>query len=98
MNLRTTINELLTRIDHSMQQQKQFTSDASHEIRTPLAAIRGMLEVLVRKPRDPKVYEEKIADIIVQVDRLNYLLDQLLQLARIESGVHIAKKGKCFPG
>jgi len=91
-DLTRTINELLARIDHSMHQQKQFTSDASHEIRTPLAAIRGMLEVLVRKPREPKVYEEKIADIIVQVDRLNYLLDQLLQLARIESGVHIAKK------
>jgi signal transduction histidine kinase len=93
-DLTKTINELLARIDLSMHQQKQFTSDASHEIRTPLAAIRGMLEVLVRKPREPKVYEEKIADIITQVDRLNDLLDQLLQLARIESGVAIAKKEK----
>ena len=44
--LTKTINELLSRIESSIQQQKQFTADASHEIRTPLAAIRGTLEVL----------------------------------------------------
>ena len=90
--LTKTINELLERIETSMHHQKQFTSDASHEIRTPLAAIRGTLEVLIRKQREPKAYEEKIADIILQVDRLNEILEQLLQLSRIESGVAIAKK------
>ncbi|HPN68786.1 MAG TPA: HAMP domain-containing sensor histidine kinase, partial [Saprospiraceae bacterium] len=83
--LTSTINELLSRIGSSMQQQKQFTADASHEIRTPLAAIRGTLEVLLRKKREPEHYEEKIKDVIAQTDRLNQLLDQLLQLARLES-------------
>ncbi len=90
--LTRTINELLMRIEASLQQQKQFTSDASHEIRTPLAAIRGTLEVLVRKQREPAVYEEKIAVILAQVDRIDLLLEQLLQLARIETGVVIAKR------
>ena len=90
--LAETINELLARIEKSVQQQRQFTSDASHEIRTPLSAIRGTLEVLIRKPREPQAYEEKIAQIILQVDRLDKLLDQLLQLARIESGIAIARK------
>ncbi|MEO9211011.1 MAG: histidine kinase dimerization/phospho-acceptor domain-containing protein [Ginsengibacter sp.] len=84
--LAKTINELLSRIDASIQQQKQFTADASHEIRTPLTAIRGTLEVLLRKKREPKQYEEKIKEVILQTDRLNLLLDQLLQLARLESG------------
>ncbi|OIQ92878.1 putative sensor histidine kinase TcrY [mine drainage metagenome] len=84
--LASTINELLSRIDSSIQQQKQFTADASHEIRTPLAAIRGTLEVLLRKKREPEQYEEKIKEVITQTDRLNQLLDQLLQLARLESG------------
>lgn len=90
-DLTTTINALLSRIETSMLQQKQFTSDASHEIRTPLAAIRGTLEVLIRKPRSQSFYEDKITGIIVQVDRLDILLDQLLQLARIESGIVLAK-------
>ena len=84
--LTKTINELLGRIETSIQQQKQFTADASHEIRTPLAAIRGTLEILLRKKREPEVYEEKIKEVVYQTDRLNQLLEQLLQLARLESG------------
>ncbi|MBL0183358.1 MAG: HAMP domain-containing protein [Chitinophagaceae bacterium] len=51
--LAKTINELLNRIETSIGQQKQFTADASHEIRTPLSAIRGTMEVLLRKRREP---------------------------------------------
>ncbi len=90
-DLSITINELLARIEKSMLQQKQFTSDASHEIRTPLSAIRGTLEVLIRKQREPKAYEEKISGIIAQVDRLDALLEQLLQLARVESDKAISR-------
>lgn len=84
--LATTINDLLARLEAGIQQQKQFTADASHEIKTPLAAIRGTLEVLLRKEREPQQYEAKIRDVMAQADRLNLLIDQLLQLARLESG------------
>ena len=83
--LATTINELLQRVNNGMQREKQFTADASHEIRTPLTAIRGTLEVLIRKQREPAQYEEKISRVIREVDRLNGMLDQLLQLARLEN-------------
>ena len=89
--LAKTINELLNRIEASIQQQKQFTADASHEIRTPLSAIRGTLEILARKKREPDQYEEKIKQVILQTDRLNQLLDQLLLLARAESGSMVTK-------
>ena len=89
--LTQTINDLLGRIEKSISQQKQFTSDASHEIRTPLSAIRGTLEVLIRRKRTPEVYEEKIAGIIQLVDRLDVLLEQLLHLARIDSGKTMAR-------
>ncbi len=83
--LATTINELLHRVESGLQREKQFTADASHEIRTPLTAIRGTLEVLLRKQREPAQYEEKINRVIGEVDRLDAMLDQLLQLARLES-------------
>ncbi|MFA5419210.1 MAG: HAMP domain-containing sensor histidine kinase [Bacteroidales bacterium] len=85
-DLTLTMNELFARIEKSMLRQKQFTSDASHEIRTPLSAIRGTLEVLIRRKREPIMYEEKITNVIEQVDRLDNLLEQLLQLARVDSG------------
>lgn len=84
--LAATINELLQRVESGIRREKQFTADASHEIRTPLAAIRGTLEVLLRKQREPAQYEEKIKRVIREADRLNGMLDQLLQLARLESG------------
>jgi len=89
--LTQTINDLLGRIEKSISQQKQFTSDASHEIRTPLSAIRGTLEVLIRRKRTPEIYEEKISGIIEMVDRLDILLEQLLHLARIDSGKTMAR-------
>jgi signal transduction histidine kinase len=83
--LSKTINKLLDRIESTIEREKQFTSDASHELRTPLTVIKGTLEVLVRKPRNPEEYEEKINFCVAEVDRLNHLVDQLLLLARFEN-------------
>lgn len=83
--LSQTINNLLERIEATIQREKQFTSDASHELRTPLTVIKGTLEVLIRKPRDTSEYHEKINYCISEVDRLNRLVDQLLLLARFEN-------------
>lgn len=83
--LSKTINSLLNRIEDAIEREKQFTSDASHELRTPLTVIKGTLEVLIRKPRDNKEYEEKINYCISEVDHLNALVDQLLLMARFEN-------------
>lgn len=83
--LSKTINNLLDRIETAVEREKQFTSDASHELRTPLTVIKGTLEVLVRKPRTAIEYQDKINFCVAEVDRLNYLVDQLLLLARFEN-------------
>ena len=90
--LATTINQLLNRLENSFYQQKQFTSDASHEMQTPLAAIKGIIEVLLRKPRTAEQYEVKMQEVLHQTNRLSQLHNQLLQLARLESNVLIANK------
>jgi signal transduction histidine kinase len=82
----STINELLDRLEDNLLREKQFTSDASHELRTPLSVIKGTLEVLVRKPREVKQYEEKINYCIKETDRMTKLIDQLLFLAKYDSG------------
>lgn len=83
--LSETINNLLNRIEDAIEREKQFASDASHELRTPLTVIKGTLEVLIRKSRDKKEYEDKINFCINEVDHLNMLVDQLLLLARFEN-------------
>ncbi|WP_176885028.1 sensor histidine kinase [Dyadobacter soli] len=81
----TTLNELMTRVEHAIEREKRFTADASHELRTPLAVIKGTLEVLIRKPRSADEYVEKISYCITEMDRINHLVDQLLLLTRFES-------------
>lgn len=83
--LSKTINNLLDRIENAVEREKQFTSDASHELRTPLAVIKGTLEVLIRKPRNQAEYEAKINFCVKEVDRLNFMVDELLLLARLEN-------------
>ena len=82
--LATAINGLLARVEQAVEREKQFTADASHELRTPLAALRGTLEVLVRKPRTGPEYVASIGLGILEIDRLTHLVEQLLLLARFE--------------
>ena len=84
-DLSSGINRLLQRIENAIERERQFTSDASHELRTPLSTLRGTLEVLVRKPREQKEYEEKIKFSLTEIDRMTAKLEQLLQLARLDA-------------
>jgi signal transduction histidine kinase len=94
--LSKTINNLLDRIETAVEREKQFTSDASHELRTPLTVIKGTLEVLIRKSRNPEEYEEKINFCVAEVDRLNNLVDQLLLLARFENQKQSLKRERLY--
>lgn len=83
--LSSAINELLERIQNAIQRERQFTSDASHELRTPLAALRGTLEILIRKPRAQNEYEEKVKYGLSEIDRMTTMVEQLLLLARFDA-------------
>ncbi|HRJ31469.1 MAG TPA: HAMP domain-containing sensor histidine kinase [Cyclobacteriaceae bacterium] len=83
-HLTNSINQLLGRIESALEREKQFTADASHELRTPLAVLRGTLEVLIRKPRTPEEYVEKVEVSIREIDRMHVIVEQLLLLARFD--------------
>jgi len=85
-HLTETINSLLDRLEDTILRERQFTADASHELRTPISILKGTLEVLIRKERKPEQYKEKIKYVIGEVDRMANLVEQLLSLARFESG------------
>ncbi len=83
--LASTINDLLNRLQAVYTREKQFTADASHELKTPLASVLGTLEVLIRKPRNPVHYEERIDFCIDELRRMSGMVEQLLLLARYDS-------------
>jgi signal transduction histidine kinase len=77
----------LVPIRDAMRRQREFAADASHELRTPLAIVSGSIEHL-RRNRDRPVAEVGAAldDIDAGTRRLTALVDDLLVLARTDSG------------
>ena len=71
----------------ALRRQREFAADASHELRTPLTVIRSSVEHLQRHPERP-VGESKEAldDIDAEVAHLTSLVNDLLLLARSDSG------------
>ena len=80
--LAITINELLARLDAAFQEQKRFIADASHELRTPLAVLRGETEVALQKERGTADYQESLALIKDEAERLSRIVENLFLLAR----------------
>ena len=85
--LEDAINDLLGRMHAAYRQQAQFVSDASHELRTPIAVIQGYVKMLDRWGKDDeKVLDESIAAIKTETEHMKTLVEQLLFLARGDSG------------
>lgn len=85
--LEGAINDLLERMHRSYQQQARFVSDASHELRTPIAVIQGYAGMLDRwGKQDEKILDESIAAIKSEANYMNHLVEQLLFLARGDTG------------
>jgi signal transduction histidine kinase len=78
----------LVPIREAMRRQREFAADASHELRTPLAVVRGSVEDLRRNASSPvSEVGDALDDIETEVDRMRALVDDLLLLARTDSGV-----------
>lgn len=77
-----TLNEMISRLEKSADDQMQFTADAAHELRTPLAVLRSTAEVALRQPRSPEYYRDCLTNLLEDMGRLTLLSQQLLELAR----------------
>lgn len=87
VGLEKAVNNLLSRMRESYRQQARFVSDASHELRTPIAVIQGYANMLDRWGKeDEKILNESIEAIKTESDHMKKLVEQLLFLARGDSG------------
>jgi len=75
----------LTEVQRIDQVRRDFLSNVSHELRTPLAAIRALVETM-EDGLDPEDSAEFLRRVRQQVERLTTLVNELLDLSRIESG------------
>jgi two-component system OmpR family sensor kinase len=89
----SALNTLLEHVESSLAarhrsevQVRQFVADASHELRTPLATIHGYAELSRRTPDDPAALATALTKVETETDRMTALVDDLLLLARLDSG------------
>ncbi|MCH8473995.1 MAG: magnesium-translocating P-type ATPase [Opitutales bacterium] len=85
-DFRRSWNEVRERTQQMVLSQKDFTANAAHELRTPLAALRLTGEGLFQGNPDLAEVRETVGAMLEEADRVSRLVDQLLMLARAESG------------
>ncbi|QEW07914.1 GHKL domain-containing protein [Nitrincola iocasae] len=82
--IKLAINQLINRVSHYVTQEKRFVSDAAHELRTPISVLQLHAENLqeATKPEETAIAVDSILD---GSRKMTHLVNQLLQLNRIES-------------
>lgn len=82
--LSITVNEMLQRLQNSFEAERQFISDASHELRTPISVILMQCESF---DKDSTIFEYEQGNKLIkrQTNKMKALVDNLLQLSRLNS-------------
>jgi two-component system OmpR family sensor kinase len=82
-----TFNELLARLEASLEQQRQFMADASHELRTPVTIARTAARVALQQPtRAEAEYRETLEIVEHETIRLSRIVDDMFTLTRADAG------------
>jgi signal transduction histidine kinase len=81
-----TLNDMLDRLEHSLERERRFVSDASHELRTPIAVAKTELEGALRTGDFGPDVGEAIKAALEECDSLGQLADDLLVVARTNEG------------
>lgn len=86
------LNQFNNRLRGLFERQSQFIADASHELRTPLAALKARVELGLRD-QEPARWHATLQEVAHNANSLTHLANQLLSLARIESGARAIIEG-----
>jgi signal transduction histidine kinase len=79
-------DDLLDRLQASIESTRRFTADASHELRNPLSVLRTGLEVALRRPRPAEEYRDLLRRSLEEIQRVQSVVEGLLALARDAPG------------
>lgn len=90
--LAEVFNATLGRLEDSFAALDRFVADASHELLTPLTTLRSVGEVGLRGGRNAQDYREIIGSMLEEAQRLQVLVEKLLQLARAEGGSNMLER------
>lgn len=81
-----TLNEMLGRLEVTLERERDFVADAGHELRSPLALLRTELELALRQARTADELRAAVSRSSHEADRLAQLAEDLLLTARTDRG------------
>ncbi len=81
-----SLESAYSQLEAAYEQQRRFTGDASHELRTPLTRIKGSASLALSRVRTPEEYQNSLRIINKAADAMNEIVQDLLLLARADSG------------
>ena len=84
--LQLSMKDAMTAVEAANQAKSEFLSRMSHEIRTPMNAIIGMLQIAKLHADDPERTAESLGKIGAASDHLLNLINDVLDISKIESG------------
>lgn len=84
--LAETFNEMISRLDQSFKQIRQFSADASHELKTPLTVLKGEIEVALRRGRTGDEYRTILRSNLEEINNMTKIVEDLLLLSRADAG------------
>jgi two-component system sensor histidine kinase QseC len=85
------LNSLFAQLEQAFEHERRFTADASHELRTPLAGLLTQVQVAL-KTQDEQIQRQALKRIEQAVNRMSYMVKQLLTFSRIDSGPEFLEK------
>lgn len=80
-----TLNEMIAKVESSLDAHKSFLADSSHELRRPLAVVRGNLEVLTSDTLPDEERRHVIAETEQESRRMSRILSDLLLLSQVDA-------------
>ncbi len=91
--LAEAFNSMANRLQSNVNELRAFVANASHELRTPLTVVKLRAEALREGAReDPDVADRFLGEIESEVDRLVLMVNDLLDLSRVDAGMDAAKR------
>lgn len=83
-SLAKVFDEMLDKIEKTLENEKRFTSDASHELRTPVAVITAECEYIMDCAANLDDAKESVMSIKRQSDKMSALISELLTISRMD--------------
>lgn len=84
-HLAAVLNATFARLRRAFDQQAQFTADAAHELRTPVSVMLSQTQLALQRERTPEEYRDTLATCRRSAERMNDLIESLLELAQLDA-------------